>query len=147
MVARAVIYGVLFYIFVSFVLWFFPFLLDSASGLTISFIAAPFLAGYLMIVKEKYELSGSERWSVAALFSGALTLFTVGFMLYFSMTPEGAEIMSQHNVEGNIVTYIVYAFCFLFIFLLYLIANRIGFGLGIKFGKFQADLEQRALQN
>lgn len=64
-------------------------------------------------------------------------------MWYYTGTPEGVALMAESNVKSGLITNLVYVFCFMLIFLMYLFANRIGCGFGIKYGKYVDDIKDK----
>ncbi|MEM9332011.1 MAG: hypothetical protein AAGA53_11835 [Pseudomonadota bacterium] len=146
MIFRATLYSIAAYIVSSFVFWLFPNLMQGAWGTLNSFLIAPFLAGFVIHAKDGLEFPKSERWSYALVFSSVQIISVCAFVGYYLGTPEGTAIMVQNNVELGMVTYLVFGLCAALMFLIYLFANRIGFGLGIRYGKFVDNTRNRAMQ-
>ncbi len=145
MIFRAIIYSILVYVISSFFYWLFPILIDGIYGLVISLLISPFVAGYVIYLQDGAISQKSERWLYAAIFSLVLTLSITGFFVYYSNTPAGLALLAENNVQSGLITNLVYVFCFLVIFLMYLFANRIGFGLGLKFGEYSDKTKERVL--
>lgn len=143
MVFKATIYSILVYATTSLFYWIFPSLIDGFYGFIISLLVSPFFAGYIIYLQDGAISSKSERWLYACVFSFLLILYVAGFVAYYISTPEGLALIAENNVQPGLITNLVYAFCCLMIFLLYLFANRIGFGLGLKFGVYTESISSK----
>lgn len=147
MVIKATVFSIFVYAISSFLYWLFPNLIDGLYGFIFSLLISPFVAGYVVYLQDGAISQKSERWLYAGVFSLLLTLFVAGFVVYYLTTPEGLALIAEKNVQPGFITNLVYAFCFFIIFLMYLFANRIGFGLGLKFGEFADTTKHKAISH
>ena len=131
----ALFYYVVFYILFIAIGIFVPDIATSFSYLIIGFILPPIITGLVITRLHQLDISSSERWMFSVITS---LLVSSASMIVFALvlgTDEGRELYLNDINEAGFSTTSILATSMIAFSIIYLLSNRIGYGIGSILGK------------